>query len=251
MPESLTQDENVESRHPFYSKIVSFAPRSTRLKDRQAKVWDELAPKYVVTPERAIARASISPSERFDAAATFGRDAKFIVEIGSGQGECAENAAGQNPAVNFLAIEVYVPGIASTLVKIRRSELENLRVLQADAAEAFDTYFPAESIDEVWTFFPDPWHKSRHNKRRLVQLGFATSVAAAMKPGGVWRLATDWLDYAEQMQEVLAASPYFVRAEVQERFEGRVLTSFEKKGIAKDRIITDHTYIRNDVAVAN
>lgn len=251
MPDSSSQDALPQEKHPFYSKIVSFAPRSTRLKDRQAKVWDELAPTYVVTPPRAIARASIAPEQTFNAAEVFGREAKLIIEIGSGQGECAEHAATAAPDTNFLAIEVYLPGIASTLVKIRRSNLENLRVLQADAAEAFGTYFPVESADEVWMFFPDPWHKTKHNKRRLVQPNFVTEVAQTLKPGGVWRLATDWLEYAEHMIAVVDESPHFERVLDQGRFEGRVLTSFEKKGLAKDRIITDLTYVRTSVPVSS
>lgn len=251
MPDSSPQDALPQERHPFYSKIVSFAPRSTRLKDRQAKVWDELAPTYVVTPQRSIARASIDPSQTFEAAEVFGRDAELIIEIGSGQGECAEHAATTAPDTNFLAIEVYLPGIASTLVKIRRSNLENLRVLQADAAEAFDTYFQAGSASEVWTFFPDPWHKTKHNKRRLVQHNFVVKVARTLKPGGAWRLATDWLEYGEHMVAVLDESPYFERVLDQGRFGGRVLTSFEKKGLAKDRIITDLTYVRTDVPISS
>ncbi len=250
VPHSQPPASDGDARHPYHSKIVSFAPRSTRLKYRQEKVWEEMAPTYVITPERIIARASISPDEVFDPATTFGRSAPLIVEIGSGQGECAEHASGQNPGTNFLAIEVYLPGIASTLVKIRRSELENLRVLQADAAEAFDTYLPAQCAAEVWTFFPDPWHKSRHNKRRLVRPEFVPKVAAVLAPGGTWRLATDWLDYAEQMAEVIEASPYFELVSNDTRFEGRILTSFEKKGMAKDRIITDLAYRRTDVPVA-
>lgn len=250
MPEQFA-DVKDSPQHPYYSKIVSFAPRSTRLKDRQAKVWDELAPTYVLTPQRSIARASISPEEVFDPQAAFGRPGELVIEIGSGQGECAENAASLAPDRNFLAIEVYLPGIASTLVKIRRSNLKNLRILQADAAEAFDTYLPSGVAQEVWTFFPDPWHKARHNKRRLVQPTFVPKVAAALKPGGVWRLATDWLDYAEQMASVIGASPYFELIDDKTRFEGRVLTSFEKKGIAKDRVITDLTYRRTDLFVTD
>lgn len=247
-PEDQLEQEN--TRH-FHTRIVSFAARSTRLKGRQEKAWAELAPRFILQPERVMARTSIAPDQRLDIDEAFGRvGAPVIVEIGSGQGECVEHAAVSHPETNFLPIEVYMPGLASTLHRIKRTGVSNIRMIQGDAAEALNHYLPQESIDELWVFFPDPWHKSRHNKRRLIQPEFLPKAARVLKAGGVWRLATDWLEYGEQMIEVIDASPYFDRVPDAPRFEGRVVTSFERKGIAKGRVITDLTYIRNAVPLS-
>lgn len=245
------QSDAPELDRAFRARIVSFAARSTRLKGRQEKAWEELAPQFILSPQRQMSRTSISADEHLDIAATFGREgAPTIVEIGSGQGECVENAAVTHPGTNFLPVEVYMPGLASTLHRIKRTGVNNIRMIQADAAEALNHYLPQASIDELWVFFPDPWHKARHNKRRLVQPEFLPKAARVLKAGGTWRLATDWIEYAEQMVEVIDASPYFKRVETTERFDGRILTSFERKGIAKGRVITDLTYTRTDVPIS-
>lgn len=228
-----------ETRHR--PKIVSFVSRSTRLKERQQRAWDELAPQFVISPPRDVARTSIDPDVRFDAREAFGREARLVVEIGSGQGECVASAAAQWPDTNFLPIEVYMPGIASTLYRIRRAELANVRVLQADAAQAVETYLPEAGVDEVWIFFPDPWHKARHHKRRLIQPYFLDRLTRVLRPGGLVRLATDWQDYADHMRETFDAHPQFTLHST-ERFDGRPITSFERKGMEKDRGITDLAY---------
>ncbi|MBE1877350.1 hypothetical protein IHE71_16795 [Myceligenerans sp. TRM 65318] len=121
--------------------------------------------------------------------------------------------------------------------------------MQVNAAELLDTAIPAGSLDEVWTFFPDPWHKSRHRKRRLVAPAFAEKVTRALRPGGLWRLATDWAAYAEQMFDVLEAAPALRNAHgprtAAPRFEGRIVTGFERKAHKAGRDITDLTYIRD------
>ncbi len=140
---TATQHDSAETRtHEFRARIVSFAGRSTRLKGRQERAWDELAPTYVIEPERTISRTSIASHARLDIDAAFSRSgAPTIVEIGSGQGECVANAALTHPETNFLPIEVYRPGIASTLYRIRKHKLNNIRIVQADAAEALGTTF--------------------------------------------------------------------------------------------------------------
>lgn len=222
-------------------KIVSFVSRSTRLKGRQQRAWDELAPLFVIAPPRLMSRTSIAPEAAFDPGEVFGRSGRLVVEIGSGQGECVVHAAQQASDTDFLALEVYVPGIASTLYRIRRTGVSNVRVIHADAAQAVDTYLPAAGVDEVWIFFPDPWHKSRHHKRRLIQPAFLDRLTRVLRPGGVVRLATDWQDYADHMRETFDAHPQFTLVST-DRFEGRPLTSFERKGLEKDRVVTDLAY---------
>lgn len=203
-----------------------------------------MAPQFVVEPTRMRGRVSVDPGYVLNPEEEFGRTGRLVLEIGSGQGEAIIHAATHNPETNFLALEVYRPGVAQTLQRIRTTGVTNIRLVQVDAAEALDTMIPAGSVDELWVFFPDPWHKARHNKRRLVTDSFVERAARVLRPGGVWRLATDWADYARQMREVIGASELFDLNAEAPRFAGRVRTSFERKGLEKDREITDLTAVR-------
>jgi tRNA (guanine-N7-)-methyltransferase len=177
----------------------------------------------------------------------WGRDAPLIVEIGSGQGHAIIHAATARPETNFLAVEVFTAGLARTMLGAERAGLENLRLVEANAPEVLEHLLPPASIDELWVFFPDPWHKNKHTKRRLVTDEFSPIAAGALRRGGVLRLATDWEDYALQMRDVLDGSDDLERAfegEWAPRFEGRVVTAFERKGAAKGRAIRDLVYRR-------
>ncbi|PZR55527.1 tRNA (guanosine(46)-N7)-methyltransferase TrmB [Xylanimonas oleitrophica] len=247
MPPAAAQPEPM-----FRTQPVSFVRRSGRLTASQQRAWDERRDAYLVEVPRAVARTSVDPAWRFDAEAVFGRRAPLVVEIGSGQGENVVEAADAHPERDHLAVEVYVPGLAQTIVRAGqrrdRQGLANLRLVQANAAELLATSLPESSIDELWVFFPDPWHKARHHKRRLVTPRFAELAARVLRPGGTWRLATDWAEYGEQMLEVAEASPAFRNAHGAgaraPRFAGRVLTSFERKGLAAGRSVTDLEYVR-------
>jgi tRNA (guanine-N7-)-methyltransferase len=217
---------------------VSFTRRGGRLTEKQQSAWDELAEAYVLDVPRAGPSTSVDPGWRVDPAATFGREAPLVVEIGSGRGENVVAAAERHPDRNFLALEVWVPGVAQTLVQVRATGVTNVRLAVANAPETMATALEPGSVHELWTWFPDPWHKARHHKRRLVTVPFTELVARVLEPGGTWRLATDWADYGEQMGEVIAGSPHVDGGPV-ERFDGRVLTKFEQKGLAKGRVIHD------------
>jgi tRNA (guanine-N7-)-methyltransferase len=258
---------------------VSFVRRGTRLQGRRQQAWDEHAESFVVDVPRHVADTSVHPDYVFDAEAEFGRSAQeghrapLVVEIGSGLGEAVVAAAEASPERNFLAVEVYRPGLANTLLRIGQRGLTNVRVVQANAPEVLGTMLPEGSVTELWVFFPDPWHKTKHHKRRLVNDSFAQLAARVLAPGGLWRLATDWSGYAQQMRDVVAASPHFRNAHDGERagaespltaawtsgvdceptgetdtvggwaprFEGRVLTSFENKALKAGRVIFDLT----------
>ncbi|WP_433874819.1 tRNA (guanosine(46)-N7)-methyltransferase TrmB [Sinomonas atrocyanea] len=252
---------------------VSFVRRGTRLQGRRQAAWDQHADAFVIDVPRHVADTSVHPDYVFDAAAEFGREAPLVVEIGSGLGEAVVAAAEANPDRNFLAVEVYRPGLANTLLRIAQRGLTNVRVAQANAPEVLGSMLPAGSVAELWVFFPDPWHKAKHHKRRMVKDSFAELAARALAPGGLWRLATDWSSYAQQMRDVVAASPDFRNAHDGERsgpaspltaawasgvdceatgesdevggwaprFEGRVLTSFENKALTAGRVIFDLT----------
>jgi tRNA (guanine-N7-)-methyltransferase len=239
----------------FRTKPVSFVRRSGRLTDRQKRMWTELHPTYLVDVPRAIARTSVDPGFVLDPESVFGRQAPLVVEIGSGLGDAVVDAATTDPGRDYLAVEVYQPGLAHTIARAERAGatlgqdgLPNLRLVQANAAELLETTMTAGTVDELWVFFPDPWHKARHHKRRLVTAEFAALAARVLRPAGTLRLATDWAEYAEQMIEVLDAEEGLTNAHGPgnraPRFERRVLTGFERKARDAGRAITDLTYLR-------
>jgi len=144
---------------------------------------------------------------------------------------------------------VFTAGLARTMLNAEKAAVDNLRLVEANAPEVLEHLLPPASVDELWVFFPDPWHKNKHNKRRLLTGEFATIAAQAVRDGGVLRLATDWEQYARQMREVLDAAPDFTRSfdgAWAERFDGRVLTAFERKGARAGREIRDLTYVRRN-----
>lgn len=229
----------------FRDKPVSFVRRSGRMTASQERAWQELGPQYLIELPRGHAATSIADEAQIDPAQVFGREAPLTVEVGSGQGHAIVHAAEQHPERNFLAIEVFRAGLARTMIRADWAAADNLRMIEANAPEVLERALPAGSVDELWVFFPDPWAKARHNKRRLVSPDFTRVAHRALRPGGMLRLATDWADYAEQMREVMDAAEGFERAFAGEwapRFEGRVLTAFEQKGINKGRDIRDLSY---------
>ena len=233
----------------FRDKPVSFVRRSGRMSESQERAWAELAPQYVLEVPRYAAATSILPGAEVDPAEVWGREAPLIVEIGSGQGHAIVHAASHHTDTNFLAIEVFKAGLARTMLDADRAGATNLRLVEANAPEVLQHLLPAASVDELWVFFPDPWHKKKHTKRRLVTAEFAGIAANALTDGGMLRLATDWEDYALQMLEVMGEAPDFeatFEGEWAPRFDGRVLTAFERKGAAKGRHIRDLSYRRRN-----
>lgn len=231
----------------FRDEPVSFVRRSGRMSDAQERAFTELGPHYRLDVPRDVAWTSVHPEARLDLVLEYGRAAELYVEIGSGQGQAVVAAASSHPDADFLAVEVFRAGLARTMLDAHREGVRNLRVVEANAPEVLSSYLPEAAACEVWIFFPDPWHKKKHTKRRLVRPGFGETVAKALCDGGLLRLATDWEDYALQMREVFDSEPLFERAfdgAWAERFDGRVLTAFERKGIAKGREIRDLVYRR-------
>ena len=242
MPESDLSDAT-----QFRERPVSFVRRGGRMTDGQERGWAELAATYEIAVQRDQAETSILPGTVIDPAEVYGRVAPLVVEIGSGQGHAIIHAAGSRPDTDFLAVEVFRAGLARTMLDAERAGIDNLRIVEANAPEVLEHLLPAGSVDEVWMFFPDPWHKNKHTKRRLVAPGFPEIVAHALRDGGVLRLATDWEDYARQMRRVMADAADFeplFEGDWAERYDGRVMTSFEQKGLAKGRAIRDLAYRR-------
>lgn len=231
----------------FRDEPVSFVRRSGRMSEAQERAFADLAPRYLIDVPRDVAWTSVHPGARMDPPAVYGRTAPLIVEVGSGQGHAIVSAASARPDDDFLAVEVFRAGLARTMLDADKADVQNLRLIEANAPEVLATYLPEGAAAEVWIFFSDPWHKKRHTKRRLIRPGFGDAAAHALADGGVLRLATDWEDYALQMREVLDDEPKFERAfdgEWADRFDGRVMTAFERKGLAKGREIRDLVYRR-------
>lgn len=231
----------------FRDKPVSFVRRSGRMSDAQERAWAELSPRYLLPVERDAASTSVLPGTEIDPAVVYGRVAPLIAEIGSGQGHAIVHAASTRPEDDFLAVEVFRAGLARTMLDADRAGARNLRLVEANAPEVLEHLLPAGSLTELWVFFPDPWHKAKHNKRRLISSDFLAPAARALADGGILRLATDWEEYAVQMRDVLSGAADFTpefAGDWAPRFDGRIMTAFERKGIAKGREIRDLTYRR-------
>jgi len=201
--------------------------------DGQERAWTDLAPRYVLDAPRDEAATSVRPGAVIDPREVWGREASLVVEIGSGQGHAIIHAASAHPDVDFLAVEVFTAGLARTMLNAEKAAVENLRLVEANAPEVLDHLLPPASVDELWVFFPDPWHKNKHNKRRLLTPEFASIAAQAVRDGGVLRLATDWEPYAQQMLQVLSAEPQLKNTaqDYAPRPHYRPLTKFENRGL--------------------
>ncbi|MCM3514586.1 tRNA (guanosine(46)-N7)-methyltransferase TrmB [Nocardioides sp. P86] len=217
-------------------EVLSYSRRGQRFTPRQAEAW-EAHHEGLVVPDEAV------DDPDFSWAAWFGRQAPMILEIGSGVGEATAVLAAARPAYDVLALEVWRPGVADTLWRLAETGATNVRLCGVDAVWTTEHRIAPGTLEEVWTFFPDPWHKKKHRKRRLVDADFAALVASRLRPGGAWRLATDWGDYAEQMEAVLDAEPA-LEGGVVERWGERPVTKFERKGVEAGRAITDLVYRR-------
>jgi tRNA (guanine-N7-)-methyltransferase len=218
-------------------EVLTYSRRGSRFTPRQAEGWAAHQADWVI-PDEAVDRAD------FDLLSWWpDRDAPLVVEVGSGVGEATAVLAAQRPDVNVLALEVWTPGIADGLWRVAEAGADNVRFCGVDAVWFLEHLLAPGSISELWTFFPDPWHKKKHRKRRLVTGPNAAMIAGRLAPGAHWRLATDWGDYAQQMIEVLDAEPLLTGGRV-ERWADRPVTRFERKGLEKDREITDLTYTR-------
>lgn len=229
---------------PFQRRSVSFVHRDHKLRPTLQRTWEEHRGSLLIDVPRGRATTSVAAGFVLDPMRDFGRVAPLVVEIGSGTGEAVVSAALANPDTNFLAVDVYRPGLAATVAKIVDHHLTNVRLVDADAVQVLKHMLGPASVAEIWVFFADPWHKMRHHKRRLVDPGFAELAASRLEPGGALRLATDWLDYALQMREVLArcaslTNPYAGAPGFAPRFAGRVMTRFEEKGLASGHAIYD------------
>ncbi|MFY3385421.1 tRNA (guanosine(46)-N7)-methyltransferase TrmB [Paracidovorax sp. MALMAid1276] len=222
--------------HP--KTIKSYVRRAGRTTTGQAKAFEELGPRFVVPFAQQL----------LDAPAVFGRNAPLVLEIGFGMGEATAHIARVRPGDNFLCCEVHEPGVGALLKRIGEQDLTNIRILQHDAVEVIDHMLAEGSLDGVHIFFPDPWHKTKHNKRRLVQPPLVAKLAARLKPGGYLHCATDWEPYAEQMLEVLSAEPLLqnTASGFAPQPDYRPLTKFENRGLRLGHGVWDVVFVRRN-----
>jgi tRNA (guanine-N7-)-methyltransferase len=222
--------------HP--RRIRSFVRRPGRITTGQQRALEQWMPRW-----------GVEPTDRMiDLDAVFGRGAPRVLDIGFGDGEALLTAAANYPAIDYLGVEVHEPGIGHLLKLIERSSLTNIRIIDRDAVDVIEQMLPDESFDAVNLFFPDPWPKKRHHKRRIVQAGFVEQVARILKPGGLFHIATDWTNYAEQIAEVLEKSDSFEKLEPatlrDEPLAFRAPTKFEERGRRLGHDVVDFYYRR-------
>lgn len=216
--------------------IRSFVLRTGRTTAGQARAFEDVGPQFLLPYS----------TERLDLEIAFGRPAPTVLEIGFGMGEATAHIAATLVEKNFLCCEVHTPGVGALLKRISEQSLSNIRILQHDAVQVIDQMVAPDSLDGAHIFFPDPWHKKRHNKRRLIQAPLIKKLAARLKPGGYLHCATDWQPYAEQILEVLSAEPTLknTATDYAAKPAYRPLTKFENRGIKLGHGVWDIVFER-------
>lgn len=203
----------------FPRTIRSFVLRAGRITSAQQQALDTLWPEYGIEPGDG----------PLDFEKLFGRAAPVVLEIGFGNGESLATMAGQNPGYGFLGIEVHRPGVGHLLQLIHARQLSNIRLICADAVEVLKQNIHDSSLDGINLFFPDPWPKKRHHKRRIVQPEFVELMASKLKPDGLFHFATDWQEYMEHVEAVIGGSKSFTKIDVAQALP-RPATKFQRRG---------------------
>ncbi len=210
----------------------SFRLRGTRITEAQAKATEKFWDEFGIEPDHRIIPSEIFPTSK-----------QVIMEIGTGMGEATAEIARTFPDIGFFALEVHRPGIGSLLARINEFQLTNLRLINEDARIVLEELMPDECLDAVHLYFPDPWHKKKHWKRRIVQRDFVELIYRKLKPGGHIHIATDWVPYAEWSQNKFAEDSRFIGGVIPKP-DFRPLTRFEGKGIGKGHLVTDLKYVK-------
>jgi len=214
--------------------VRSYSIRGSRITDAQRLAKDALQKVHGIEFKQ----------EQINIPAIFPTSDKVIMEIGFGMGEATAIIAKNHPNNGYIAVDVHPPGIGKLLARIVENDLTNLKVIEEDVHVVLQHMIADESLDGIHLFFPDPWPKKRHHKRRIINAEFLALIYPKIKDGGFFHVATDWVPYAEQIQEVFEASPLFAGGVV-ERPEWRPVTRFEGQGITKDHQVTDLRYTKS------
>ena len=226
----MTQPDDVKPR------VRSFVLRAGRVGPGQARALAELGPQFLFPYQ----------SQPIDLESHYGRTAPKILEIGFGMGEGMADIAEAHPENDYLGVEVHTPGVGALLKQLGERGLSNVRIIKHDAVDVLNNMLAHETLAGIHVFFPDPWHKTRHHKRRLIQPPLVQLLASRLKPGGCLHLATDWEDYAVQMLEVLRAEPSLINTatDYAPRPESRPLTKFEARGLRLGHGVWDLLFTR-------
>ena len=256
-------DANPAAAKPFMRTIKSFVKRAGRTTSGQAKAFEDLGPKFLLPYQASAIDLVAIYAHSTGATGINGTNngtespvnpaAPVVLEIGFGMGEATAKIATTLPDTHFLCCEVHEPGVGALLKRIGENNITNIRICAHDAVEVIDHMLTAQSLDGVHIFFPDPWHKTKHNKRRLIQSPLIAKLAARLKVGGYLHCATDWQPYAEQILEVLTAEPKLKNRAYAEHPElagyapkphYRPLTKFENRGIKLGHGVWDVVFER-------
>lgn len=213
--------------------VRSYKLRGRRITEGQQEAWDRLWPVFGIE----------SSAQKINLTELFPDSKRIVMEIGFGMGEATAQIALSDPTTGYLAVEVHRPGIGKLLSRIEELELKNVRTIEGDAFEVFQQMIVDSSLDGVHLFFPDPWPKARHFKRRIVNQEFIASVASKLKPGAFLHIATDWPPYAQWIAEEFTKQSFFTGGEVK-RPDWRPLTRFEDQGINKEHPVSDFRFIK-------
>ena len=245
--ETAQQDVIAAEQHARHGVIRTFHPRRGRASTTQADALERLWPAYGYDiPDPALDAGRGLPP--FDAEKLFGRRAPLVLEIGCGMGEATAAMAAADPDRDYLGVDVHTPGLGNLIVLAEAGALRNVRVARGDVLDLLRTGLGPQSLSAIHVFFPDPWPKARHHKRRMIQPSIVALMRDRLVPGGVLHCATDWAEYAEQMLEVLTADEglanrhgagYAPRADV-----GRPVTGYERRGVRDGREIRDLVFER-------
>jgi tRNA (guanine-N7-)-methyltransferase len=238
----VTASSSTPPSAPIRRVIKSFVKRAGRVTEGQAKAYKEWGAQFLLPfEERPGHSALLNLREVFD------REAPTVMEIGFGMGEATAQIAALRPEINFLCCEVHEAGVGALLKRIGEQQLPNIRIIAHDAVEVLAHKIPAASLAGVHLFFPDPWHKKKHNKRRLVQAPFVKNLMQYLQVGGYFHCATDWQPYAEQMLEVLSQEPQLRNSCAQgysPKPDYRPLTKFENRGLRLGHGVWDLVFIK-------
>ena len=219
-------------------KIRSYVRREGRFTPAQRSAFESLWPVYGI---------DVSDGE-WDYPSMFGRQSDVFIELGFGDGRVLKTLATRHPENDYIGIEVHRPGVGRLMRELHEEEIHNVRVFSEDGTEVLKKNIPSHSLSGVSIFFPDPWHKKKHKKRRMIQPKFVSVVASRLKHGGILHLATDWQDYAEQMLEVLTAEPSLKNLSPDntyiERPDSRPLTKYEQRGLRLGHGVWDLVFER-------
>jgi tRNA (guanine-N7-)-methyltransferase len=213
--------------------------------------WERNAQKYVIN---GLARSHVGSifveSSTIDTVALFERKAPLVVEIGIGSGEMITAAALAYPEWDFIGFEVYEKVLGASMSRLAEVGVRNVKLILGDAVSGLEYLFAPDSVAQIWTFFPDPWQKKRHNKRRIINDAFTDLVVSRLENNGIWRLATDWCDYAQHIHKTLDFRDdlRMPTHEPNARFDTRPITRFEARAIAQKRDVTDFTYVKKSLS---